>query len=377
MSCSAFIRPSWYGLSILAVMASALTVSQAMEIPNAPPLGLPPFVVPSDNPLNAIKVTLGRKLFKDKRFSADGTISCETCHDRQLAFSDGRPVAQGIKKQSGTRNAPTIVNTAYSSFQFWDGRRSSLEGQAEDPFVNPVEHGLENHDSILQVIREDAKYRALFKKAFNISPAGIALEHVTKAIACFERTLLSGDSPFDRYQYGKESAALSPSAIAGLELFQGRADCVSCHRIDAQNALFTDNQFHRLGIGHQRIDKRLGDLAARYVNSPGRNIGKTLLERPESSELGRFLVTLNPNDIGRFKTPSLRNIAATAPYMHDGSIETLEAAVEMELYYRGSEAGRPLILTPKEKKNLVDFLRALTSPEFAQAAAGHVTKRNR
>ncbi len=339
----------------------------------APPLGLPPVPVPADNPITPEKARLGERLFHEKRFSADGTISCASCHKPELAFTDGLAVAEGIRGQKGTRNAPTVVNAAYYTTQFWDGRRPSLEEQAKDPFVNPVEHGLNDHSPILEVVRKDPQYREAFGKVFGITPEEITIDHVVKAIAAFERTVVSGDSPFDRYLYGGDESALSASAIRGLKIFRTKGRCVDCHKIEQTSATFTDNDFHNLGVGFQRIAPRLHDIVAKFreARSRGTNLDESILTRSEISELGRFAVTGRISDLGRFKTPTLRNVAVTAPYMHDGSLKTLEEVVEF--YDRGGEANdfldggiRPLRLTEQEKKDLVEFLESLTSPRFAQ-----------
>ena len=183
------------------------------------PLGLPPVPVPEDNPQTPEKIALGKRLYEDKRFSADGTVSCVNCHDPAKAFADGLPVAEGIKKLKGTRNSPTVINAVYYTSQFWDGRRPSLEEQAKDPFVNPVEHGLGEaqgyHQFIVNVIRKDSDYCDQFKKVFGVEPGGITIDHVVKAIASFERTVISGDCPFDRFMYGGDKTALSESAQRG------------------------------------------------------------------------------------------------------------------------------------------------------------------
>ncbi|RMD52130.1 MAG: cytochrome-c peroxidase [Nitrospirae bacterium] len=337
------------------------------------PLGLPPVPVPKDNPQTKEKIALGEKLFSDKRFSADGTISCSTCHDPNKAFTDGLPVAEGIKKQKGTRNSPTVINAAYYTSQFWDGRAKSLEEQAKAPFINPVEHGLKDHSPILEVIRKDRDYREAFKKVFGVKPKEITIDHVVKAIAAFERTVISGDSAFDRYMYGGDKSAMSESAIRGLELFRTKARCQDCHSISQTSAIFTDNKFHNLGVGFNYIEPNLFDLVetVRKTIGAGKGIDESVLSKKEISELGRFVVTLDMEDIGRFKTPSLRNVALTAPYMHDGSIKTLEEVVEF--YNKGGEENpmidsgiRPLNLTEQEKGDLVEFMKALTSPTFMQ-----------
>lgn len=338
------------------------------------PLGLPPVPVPEDNPQTPEKIALGKKLFEDKRFSADGTISCSNCHDPAKAFADGLPVAEGIKKLKGTRNSPTVINAAYYTSQFWDGRRPSLEEQAKDPFVNPVEHGLGEeqgfHQFIINVIRKDQDYPEQFKGVFGVNPEQMTIDHVVKAIASFERTLISGGSPFDRYQYGGDKNALSESAKRGLDLYNGKARCQECHAISENYALFTDNKFHNLGVGFKKIQPRLRELVREFrtAKQQDRDLDKSILTDAEVSELGRFVVTLKTSDIGAFKTPTLRNIAVTGPYMHDGSLKTLEEV--MELYNKGGEKNpflgsvRVLDLTEEEIKDIIEFMKSLTSPQF-------------
>jgi cytochrome c peroxidase len=341
----------------LAVLCSL--AGQADLLPQSR-LGLPPVPSPRDNPQTPEKVALGRALFDDKRLSVDGSVSCSTCHQPDRAFTDGRSLAQGVRQQNGTRNAPTLINSAYLTSLFWDGRRGSLEEQAADPLVNPVEHGLDSHDEVLARVRADAAYVAGFRAAFDVAPGSIRLEHVVKALAAFQRTLVAGDSPFDRYRYGGNPSALSDAQIRGLGLFAGRAGCTACHTIGKEDALLTDNAFHSIGIGQGRAQSRLADRTTRLVRLSPAERDRGITSDPEVAELGRFAVTLKPVDIGRFRTPTLRNVALTAPYMHDGSVPTLGEAVEREVYYRGLESGRPLILTPEEKADLVAFLEALT-----------------
>lgn len=340
------------------------------------PLGLPPVPVPGENPQTVEKVALGKRLYEDKRFSGDGTVSCSTCHDPAKAFGDGLPVAEGIGKQRGTRNSPTVINAAYYTSQFWDGRRPSLEEQAKDPFENPVEHGLKNHEPILSTIRADATYPAEFKEVFGVEAKEVAIDHVVKAIAAFERTVISGDSPFDRYLYGGDQKAISEAAKRGLELYRTKARCQDCHAIGQTDAIFTDNKFHNLGVGFKKIETNVIKIASafRKAKQEGKAIDESVLTNQEASELGRFAVTLNPSDIGRFKTSTLRNVTATAPYMHDGSLKTLEEV--MDLYNKGGEANtlldsgiRPLNLTDQEKADLLEFLKTLTSPQYANISS--------
>lgn len=304
--------------------------------------------------------TLGKLLFADKRLSADGKVSCATCHVPAKALSDGLPVAVGVHGQRGHRNTPSLWNVASLPSQFWDGRRTTLEKQALDPLLNPREHGMQREDAIVSIIRSDAQYRAAFASAFGLSPNEINPKHIAIALATFERTLISNDSPFDRFLYKAESAAMSEAAIRGLDLFRGRAECATCHSVGEREASLTDHQFHSLGVSFETIAPRLADITQRVSAVDGRDLDQLIAADANVAALGRFAVTKDPRDIGKFRTPSLRNVALTAPYMHDGSVPTLEAAIDSEVYYRGLERGRPLILTPREKADLVAFLNALT-----------------
>lgn len=307
----------------------------AISIPT--PLGLPPVPIPAENPPTAETVALGRKLFHDPKLSLDDTISCAFCHNPALGFADGRKVSAGVHGQLGSRNAPTVLNAAYSKFQFWDGRANTLEDQAAGPIANPVEMNL-THDVCVSKLSSDPAYVAEFEKAFG--PGAITLHKIEKALAAFERTLLSGNSPFDRYQYGGEKNALAPEAIRGLAIFQDakKGNCAECHTVGATFALFADDEFHNLGVG---------------INAEG-----------ELIDFGRYDQTKVESDKGAFKTPTLRNVARTAPYMHDGSLKTLRDVVDF--YAGGGNSNphldkemKPLILTRRERDDLVAFLNSL------------------
>jgi len=302
------------------------------------PLGLPPVPVPADNPPTAETIALGRKLYYDARLSVDNTVSCASCHHPLLGFGDGKRVSDGVKGGKGTRNAPVVMNAAYSTLQFWDGRAPSLEVQAEGPVANPIEMGM-THEGVVARLTADAAYKAEFEKAFG--PGPITYDMVAKAIATFERTVISGNSPFDRYQYGGDKKALSAAAIRGLEVFKNPAkgNCAVCHTIEEKYALFTDNKFHNLGVG---------------MNSKG-----------ELSDLGRFDQTKADADRGAFKTPTLRNVALSAPYMHDGSHKTLKEVVDF--YIGGGNSNehldkeiKALQLSKQERDDLITFMEALT-----------------
>jgi cytochrome c peroxidase len=343
------------------------------------PLGLPPVPIPADNPQSPAKIELGDRLFHEKRFSSDGKVSCSTCHEKEKAFTDHQRVSKGHHGLLGTRNAPTVINTAYMKTLFWDGREPDLEGQSKQPPVNPVEGGLPNHAALLEVIRNDPSYVKAFKEVFGVDAAHITIDHYADAIASFERTQIAGDSPFDRYQFGGDKSAMSTAAIRGLKVFTGQGRCVSCHIIEQNQALFTDNRFHNIGVGFKNIKGRVGEIAGEFIKAKnaGADVDKTVLADPDASELGRFAVSEDINQIGAFKTATLRNIELTPPYMHDGSQKTLEDMVEF--YNNGgrihkddpfspflSGGIRPLNLSEQQKKDLVAFLKALTSPSVAK-----------
>ncbi len=331
-------------------------------------LGLPVLEIPADNPQTLQKITLGRMFFNDRRFSADHSVSCASCHQKEKAFVDGLSVAKGIKGFTGTRNTPTVINAAFYNTLFLDGRSKSLEEQALGPLLNPLEHGLENKQKILDVVLNDDNYRRRIQKAFNISEAEIAVDHVAKAIASFERTLISGNSPFDQYFFARDRTKLSTSAARGLLVFRRKGNCANCHEISWNNALFSDNRFYNIGAGFKRIKSVLGEFIQAIER--GVNPDQFPLTELQRSELGRFNVTKVIADIGKFKTPILRNVALTAPYMHDGSMQTLEQVVEY--YDKGGDKNSfvdaaifPLHLTQQEKTDLVAFMKSLTSPQYA------------
>jgi cytochrome c peroxidase len=328
-------------LAVVLVVSCRSTVSErpvGKPTQVAAPLGLPPVPIPADNPVTADAVALGRKLFYDPKLSVNNTVSCATCHNPQLGFSDGRKVSFGVGGKSGKRNAPTVLNAVYGRVQFWDGRASTLEDQAAGPIANPVEMN-QTHEVCATKLDADPTYAAEFRKAFG--PGPITIGKIQKAIASFERTVLTGNSPFDRYQFAGDQSALSPAAIRGVAIFKDKSkgNCVTCHTIDSTYALFTDGKFHNIGVG---------------VNSEG-----------ELTDLGRFDQTKVEADKGAFKTPTLRNVARTAPYMHDGSLRTLRHVVD---FYVGGGNSNPwldkdmnsLNLTPAERDDLVAFLESLT-----------------
>lgn len=350
----------------------------------APPLGLPEVPIPKENPQTPEKIELGDKLFHDQRFSSTGKVSCATCHDRAKAFTDSPlAVSEGINQLKGTRNAPTVINSAYMTSMFWDGREPDLEGQAKGPFVNPVEMGLADHEPILKIVRSDKAYKTMFAKVFGKKGKDITMKEVTQAIAAFERTIVSGDSPFDRYHYANQTKAMNAAQIRGLQVFLGQGRCVSCHTISQTHALFSDSRFHNLGIGFARIEKDVASMSHAFsqAKEKGTDLDVAVLSNKNTSELGRFVVSDEWRDMGAFKTPTLRNVAKTAPYMHDGSLQTLKdvvdfynngGSVKKDEPVNGFQSGgiRPLNLNDDQIADLVAFLEALTSPQFATEETG-------
>jgi cytochrome c peroxidase len=284
--------------------------------------------VPADNPLTDARVQLGRRLFFDPILSADGTVSCASCHQPDHGLASPQPRAVGVRGQVGLRNAPALFNRAYGSSFFWDGRAATLEAQALRPIADALELGSSVAD-VVQRLRADAGYGAAFQATF---PDGVTADNLARALASFERTLLLGNSPVDRFRAG-EVTVLSDQARQGLWLFESRGRCWRCH----SGSNFTDEQFHNTGVSWER----------------------------EPIDLGRYAVTKVDADRGRFKTPTLRGVARTAPYMHDGSLATLEDVVEF--YQRGGGKNayldpvlEPLPLSTEDVRALVAFLRALS-----------------
>jgi cytochrome c peroxidase len=290
--------------------ATVSVAAAATDVPRGLDLYMP---VPDDNPLTAENIDRGRRLFNDPRLSRDGTVTCASCHDPQQAFSDGRPVALGVFRRTGTRNTPAIINRGYGRSFFWNGRAGTLEEQVLQPIQDPNEMDMTLADVSARV--------------------GFTPDQISRSLASYVRSILSGNSRFDRYVDG-DRAALSPAEVAGLQIFRGKARCTACH----VGPTFSDEQFHNTGVAW-RAEAIVDD--------------------------GRFAVTGKERDRGAFKTPTLREIARTAPYMHDGSKATLEEVVNF--YNDGGRANpnldpeiQPLKLTVEEKRALVAFLKSLS-----------------
>jgi len=292
-----------------------------------------PVVFPPNNPQTSMKIQLGKQLYFDTRLSQDNTISCATCHDPSMGWSDAGPTSKGINGQLGGRRAPPVVNSAYNPLQFWDGRAPSLEEQAKGPIQNPIEMG-NTHEVMIRTVDQIPGYVEEFKTVFGTTP--VTVDQVALAIAAYERTVVTTDSPFDRYVRG-DDGALTRLEKQGLEIFNGKGHCTACH----WGGNFSDGRFHSLGV---------------------QPVGSA---KPDE---GRMAVTKNPEDMGAFKTPTVRDAAKRPPYLHNGSEKTLQALVELYDKGGGLEDANldplmvPLGLSKAEIKALVAFMgRAMTS----------------
>ena len=319
-----------------------------------PPLGIgtekkmPAKLTEFSDPPTPERVRLGRWLFFDKRLSADNTIACATCHKPENAFSEPTPVSTGIGGQKGGRKAPSFINQAWTRLPhfFWDGRTASLEEQAGGPMINPIEMGNKDHQVVVAKLAAIPSYPTYFKEAFGSEE--VTIERITKAIADYERTRMSGNSAWDRWRAGDKNA-VSDEVKKGHRLFFGNAFCINCHL--GQN--FTDSDFHNLGVGWDPAAETFADE-------------------------GRYAVTKKDTDKGAFKTPGLRDVSKHAPYMHDGSIKTLREVVE--LYIKGGEANpyldrkidrrfaEQLDLTEEQTTALVKFMEALDGEGYQDTA---------
>lgn len=307
-----------------------------------PPLGITSQLTDLPEPPTPARIVLGRHLFFDKRLSVDNTVSCATCHRPENAFSEPTAVSTGVRGQKGNRKSPGFVNLAWTLYPhfFWDGREASLEGQAKGPIQNPIEMG-NTHENVVKTIAAIKGYAPMFDAAFGSTEVNI--DKIAKAIADYERTRMSGNSPFDKWQAG-DAKAVSAQVKKGHELFFGKARCNQCHL--GQN--FTDSLFHNLGVGWDKKTKKFKDE-------------------------GRVAISKKAEDTGAFKTPGLREVTKHAPYMHDGSMKTLRETVVH--YNKGgiknphlSPKIEPLKLTNKEVDAVVAFMQSLDGEGYLDKA---------
>lgn len=360
-------------LPVLVRAADSGVESSGVEI--RIPLGIPQdlwaYYVPKDNAMTSAKIELGRKLFFEQRLSADSSVSCATCHDPGRAFTDGKRVAEGIGGRRGTRNSPTLLNAMFNGGQFWDGRAASLEEQGKMPLTNPDEMGNRSLDEVATRIGAIPEFATEFKRVFGTA---VTIDGIAKAIAAFERTLLSANSPLDRYLAG-EVNAMSEAARSGMILFRGKARCGVCHAFNQNFSTFatfpflTDMNYRNTGIAANYDG--FGTLARRAMNAArdqSDSVSPEFAGHERAGELGRFLISGNTLDVGAFRTPSLRNVELTAPYFHDGSAATLEDVVKYYLKGGNQNPNRdwqlePVSLNDEEQRDLIEFLKALTSDD--------------
>jgi cytochrome c peroxidase len=337
-------------------------------------------LIPPDNPQSAEKIALGQKLFFDGRLSVDGTVACSTCHDPARAFTDGRPTSMGVQGRIGQRNAPTILNALFNKTQFWDGRAKTLEEQAALPIVSSVEMGQPSLDAAVTRIAAIDEYQKAFQRIFGRPANGPDL---VRAIASYERTQLSFNSPFDHFVAG-DKTAIDAAAMRGWEIFNTRGRCNKCHALTEEKRDFTnfmDNDFHNIGIGIVRHNVvALARQAEQLVNSGDVAAIDQAALQTDMSALGRFLITKKESDIASFKTPNLRNVLVTGPYFHDGSQETLWDV--MDHYNKGAGLQnpyldtdiQPLALSEGDIDDVVAFMASLTSADYQELGSKELAR---
>jgi cytochrome c peroxidase len=330
-------RPVFFCLLSLGTWSGATAQTPPTASP-PPPLGLPPVVWPADNPYSAARVELGRNLFFDPRMSSNGKVSCATCHPPEHAFSGGWPPPVGVTGVPLRRRAPTLINRGYGRSQFWDGRAATLEAQISGPVTAPDEMG-STFAAAAGAISKIAGYGPLFEQAFG--DRQVTFDRIAKAIASFERTIVSGNSPYDRFLNG-DKHALSPGAKRGLDIFERTGECTECHR----GPNFTDEKFASLGIGPD----------------------------VQPADPGLAGITAKKRDEGKFKVPTLREVVHTGPYMHDGRFRTLDEV--LDFYKKGGKPGprldsriAPFFLDAPARANLTEFLQSLSGEGWQQIQA--------
>ncbi|MBL4744696.1 MAG: hypothetical protein JKX87_08735 [Cycloclasticus sp.] len=347
-----------------------------MALVEHPPLGLPTVPIPANNPITVEKIALGRKLFYDRRLSLNNTFSCAMCHVPEQGFSHNElATAVGIEGRSGRRNSPTLFNIAYANILFHDGREDTLEQQIWGPLLAHNEMGNPSPGFVMRKIRALDDYNGLFENVFN---KPVSMRTLGMALATYQRSLNSANSPFDQWYYSKQKGAMSLSAIKGFQLFRGKANCIACHSIGKNSALFTDHQLHNTGHGFS-VSFNIRPKKQRLLVAPGHyiDIDSDLFDsvsEKKPNDVGLYEITQDPADRWKYKTPTLRNIALTAPYMHDGAFKTLEEVIQF--YNNGGIPNdgldpliKPLGLTTIETNHLLNFLNSLTGSNVDELIA--------
>ncbi|SOD50760.1 cytochrome c peroxidase [Pseudoxanthomonas wuyuanensis] len=296
---------------------------------------------------------LGEQIFNDRRFSRGRDVSCSDCHQAVQRFADRRPVSVGTGGAVGTRNAPSLLGvSAHASF-FWDGRQSDISLTVLDAFTNPMEMGLPSMSEAISRLKEGNQYTDLICDTDHETVVA-----AQKALVAFLTSLPPASGSYERYRTTGDQNAMNDTQRAGLALFSTKARCTQCHSLD--QGMLTNQSFHHTGVGFSAVEKGVSSILARLESSDMVPLGHVVLRDAEIAQLGRYAVTKDPSDLGSFRTPSLRNVAETAPYMHDGSVETLEEAIDREIYYRGLNENTPISLSVEERKQLTAFLEALS-----------------
>lgn len=347
----------------------------------APPKGIDEelwFALTADNEITPERFALGKKLYFDRRLSADDTVSCATCHDITRGFGDARPTSEGIGGQLGKRNAPPTFNVAFLRSMFWDGRSPTVEHQAMQPIVNPIEMGMPlDEEKIIAKIKDDPEYIEMFDAAYG---SEVNYEDIGNAIGAFERALVFIDNPFFRYLNGDEDA-ISEDAKEGWKIYNDQGRCATCHPLGATNPVGSDSQFYNIGVSaHAQDFESLAKRALKALESDDSEAAvDELALNTDLGELGRFVITKKPEDIGAFRTTPVLNVGVTGPYMHDGSMETLWDVIDH--YNKGGIANPyldkeivPLKLTERQVDQLVEFLFTLTDVRLADENAKEFEK---
>ncbi len=358
-----------YVTNSLSVTARRGKRADLMQYVERPPLGLPQVAIPDYNEITQEKVELGRLLFFDRRLSLNDTFSCAICHIPEQGFTSNEiATAVGFEGRSVHRNSPTIYNVAYYDILFQDGREDSLEQQVWAPLLAHNEMANPSIGFVINKIKGIKEYDGLFENAFD--GKGPTMETVGAALASYQRALNSANSKFDRWYYGKQEDALSYDEKQGFALFMGKAKCSSCHLVNQEYALFTDNRMHNTGHGYA-TSMGIGPEKTRVQLAPGvfvdveNELIDSVRQQPKPNDVGLYSVTQNPFDRWKYRTSSLRNVALTAPYMHDGAFSTLREVIEF--YNKGGVPNEllsplitPLDLTDKEIEQLIAFMNSLT-----------------
>jgi cytochrome c peroxidase len=370
-----------YITNSVAISARQGEKADLMRVVENPPLGLPKIPQPVTNPLTEEKIDLGRKLFFDRRLSLNDTFSCAMCHIPEQGFTSHElEKAVGLEGRSNRRNAPTIYNVAYLDRLFHDGRETTLENQIWGPLLEHNEMAMTSFGHVLQKLGTLKDYKGLFEAAFDGRGADILT--LGKAIASYQRVLVSGNSPFDRWYFGQEEKAITDQAIRGFDIFKGKGQCITCHTVGEKTALFTDKLAHNTGLGFKRSmvaePEKVRMLIAPGTYAYVKKSKKDLVGLPAMADVGVYEVTQDPDDRWKYRTPTLRNVAITAPYMHDGSMYGLSEVIAF--YNQGgllkNEKGfpnvtqspliKPLVLTDDEAEDLIAFLMTLTGDNIVE-----------